>query len=317
MEYRRLGNTGLKLSVLSLGSWVTFGNQVDLDGAVKLLARAYDAGINFFDNAEVYALGESEKLMGDALRQLGWRRGSYTVSTKIYWGLHDSPLEKNTLNRKRLLEGMEGALARFGLDTIDLVFCHRDDLETSVEEIVLTMHEIVSSGKAFYWGTSEWTPERIEEAIAFATRHGLHAPVMEQPQYSLLKRSFFEQRLGPALKRHRYGTTTWSPLALGILAGRYDQGIPEGSRLDKVDWLRAELTEERIAASKQLGEVAAELGCTRAQLALAWVAKNPLVSTVITGASQIGQLEENLGALEVIPKLTPEILARIDSLFPA
>ena len=317
MEYRRLGKTGMHLSVLSFGSWVTFGRQFGVDVAAECLKAAYDAGINFFDNAEVYARGESETVMGEALRKLGLRQGSYALSTKFYWGLHDSPLEKNTLNRKRLMEAMDGSLQRMQRDCIDLIFCHRDDPNTEIAEIVHTMHDIIVMGKAHYWGTSEWSAERINEAIDYAEKHGLHAPQMEQPQYSLFERRKFESEIGPTLKSRRYGTTTWSPLASGILSGKYDDGIPAGSRLESEEWLRAGLTDERLGKVRELKSIADELGCSRSQIAIAWCAKNPLVTTVITGASKLEQLHENLGALEVMAKLDEGVMAKLDRLFPA
>lgn len=317
MEYRRLGKSGLQLSVISLGSWVTFGRQLGVDAAAECLKCAYDAGINFFDNAEVYARGESETVMGEALRKLGLRQGSYTVSTKFYWGLNDSPLEKNTLNRKRLMEAMDGSLERMKRDNIDLIYCHRDDRNTEVSEIVHAMHDIIVSGKAHYWGTSEWLPDRISEAIDYAERHGLHAPQMEQPQYSLVERGKFENVIGPLLKARRYGTTTWSPLASGILTGKYDDGIPAGSRLDTEEWLRGALTEDRLKRVKEFKTIADDLGCTRGQLAIAWCAKNPLVTTVITGSSSLAQLNENLGAEPLIAKLDDDVMQRLNELFPA
>lgn len=309
-----MGHSGLHLSVLSLGTWVTFGTADGLQTAVDCFREAYDAGINFFDCAEVYGQGQAETVMGQALKKLGLRRGSYTISTKFYWGLNDSVNEKNTLNRKRLREAMEGSLRRLQVEEIDLVFCHRDDLRTPIEEICLTMHEFVQEGRAHYWGTSEWSPARIVEAVEFCRRHGLHAPRMEQPQYSLLERKRFEQDLGPILAGIPYGTTTWSPLASGLLTGKYDDGIPPGSRLDREEWLRGSLTADRIAKSRALQAIAEELGCTRSQLAIAWCAKNPLVTTVITGASRVEQLRENLKALDVMAKLTPEVMDRIDAI---
>ncbi len=314
MEYRPLGRAGLKLSVLSLGSWISFGGSMGVDAAAECMQVAYDAGMNFFDNAEVYGKGESERVMGAALKKLGWRRGSYTVSTKIYWGLHEGVNEQNTLNRKRLLEATTGCLERLDMDYVDLLFCHRDDLDTPIEEIVLTMHEIVQSGRAMYWGTSEWSAARIAEACDFAHRYGLHAPRMEQPQYSMVVRDVFEKQLTPVFERYGYGSTTWSPLASGVLSGKYDDGIPAGSRLDQEAWLRGALTPERITKTKAVKAVADDLGCTRSQLAIAWCAVNPAVTTVITGASRIEQLRENLGALDIMPKLTPDVMARIDEI---
>jgi voltage-dependent potassium channel beta subunit len=312
-----MGRSGLQLSVLSLGSWVSFHNQVDVDNAAGLMKAAYDAGVNFFDNAEVYARGESEVVMGKALKQLGWRRGSYIVSTKFFWGLHDGPNEKNALNRKRLMEAIDGSLERMQLDEIDLVYCHRDELETPVEEIVHTFHDMIVAGKAHYWGTSEWTSTRIIEAWRYAERHGLHRPVVEQPQYSLLERKQFEGDLSVALEHCGIGTTTWSPLASGILTGKYNDGIPEGSRLalPGMEWLRDILTPEKIEKARELQVIAKELGCSSSQLAIAWCAKNPRVTSVITGATKMSQLEENLGALAVLEQLDEEVMAKLEAIF--
>lgn len=315
MEYRRLGNAGLKLSQLSLGSWVTYGKQVDVDAAAACMKAAWDAGVNFFDNAESYEAGRAEQIMGAALKKLGWRRGSYVVSTKMFWGLHDGPNEKNTLNRKRLREAMDGALARFGLDYIDLVFCHRPDPETPIEETVWSMHMMVESGKALYWGTSEWDADQIMEACRVAERHHLHKPQMEQPQYNLFVRHRVEQNFARLYDGIGLGLTTWSPLASGVLTGKYNEGIPKGSRLSLpgYEWLHPAVTAERIAAVKRLQLIASDLGATPAQLALAWCSSNPRVSTVITGASRPEQVRENMKALEVLPKLTPEVRARIEA----
>jgi voltage-dependent potassium channel beta subunit len=315
MEYRRLGSAGLKLSQLSLGSWVTYGKQMDVDAAVANMKAAWEAGVNFFDNAESYEAGRSEQIMGAALKKLGWRRGSYVVSTKIFWGLHEGPNEKNTLNRKRLREGMDGALERFGLDYIDLVFCHRPDPETPVEETVWSMHMMIESGKALYWGTSEWDADQIVEACKVAETHHLHKPQMEQPQYNLFVRHRVEQNFARLYDGIGLGLTTWSPLASGVLTGKYNDGIPKGSRLalPGYEWLHPIVTPERIAAVKELGSIAAELGATTAQLALAWCSSNPRVSTVITGASRPEQVRENMKALDVLPKLTPEVKERIEA----
>ena len=234
MEYRHLGRSGIRVSALSLGSWVTFHQQVDVDKAVEMMATAYDAGVNFFDNAQAYAKGKSEEVMGAALKKLGWRRASYLVSTKFYWGMLESGVtginEKNTLNRKFLLEGIDGSLQRFGLDHVDLVYCHRPDPETPIEETVWAMHNIITAGKAFYWGTSEWSAMEIIAAIEIAERHHLHKPVMEQPEYNLFHRERFEVEYARLFRDYGYGSTTWSPLASGLLTGKYVNGIPEGSR---------------------------------------------------------------------------------------
>ncbi|MBK7791056.1 MAG: aldo/keto reductase [Betaproteobacteria bacterium] len=317
MNYRRLGHSGLKVSELSLGSWVTYGNQMGTDVARECMAAAYDAGVNFFDNAEVYAKGESEIIMGEALKRLGWRRSSFLVSTKLYWGLHDGPNEKNTLNRKYLMQAIDGALARFKLDCIDLVFCHRPDAETPIEETVRAMHDMIAAGKVLYWGTSEWSAAEIMAAWQIADRHHLHQPVMEQPQYNLLHRERVEKEYARLYADIGLGTTTWSPLASGLLTGKYNDGVPADSRatLKGYEWLAERLTDPaKLAVARRLAPVAADLGCTMAQLAIAWCLKNPQVSTVITGASRAAQVTENLRALDVVPRLVPEVMARIDTL---
>jgi voltage-dependent potassium channel beta subunit len=315
MNYRRLGSAGLRVSEFSLGSWVTYGNQVDEDLAVACLKAAYEAGVNFFDNAEAYAAGQSETIMGRALKRLGWRRSSYIVSTKLFWGLHDGPNEKNTLNRKYLRQAIDGSLQRLELDYVDLVFCHRPDPETPVEETVWAMHDMIAQGKALYWGTSEWPAEAIRQACQVADRHHLHRPQMEQPQYNLFWRDRVEKEYAPLYGEFGLGLTTWSPLASGVLSGKYSRGVPADSRLmlKGYEWLKeSTITPERIEKVKKLEPVAASLGCTLAQMALAWCAKNPNVSTVITGASRPEQVVENLKAVDVLPKLTPEVVKRIE-----
>jgi len=314
MEYRRLGNAGVKVSALSLGSWVTYGSQVDTDKAVALLKAAYDRGINFFDNAEAYAAGKSEEIMGAALKKLGWRRSSYLVSTKFFWGLHEGPNEKNTLNRKYLMQAIDGSLARFDLDYVDLVFCHRPDPHTPMEEVVWAMNDIIASGKALYWGTSEWSAEEIRQAWEIADRRNLRKPQMEQPQYNLLVRDKVEREFSRLYDDIGLGLTTWSPLASGVLSGKYAKGIPAGSRftLPGYEWLSERYPKEVLSSTAALEPIASDLGGSPAQLALAWCVKNPRVSTVITGASRLEQLEENLKALDLVPKLTPEVLDRID-----
>ena len=316
MNYRRLGRSGLKVSELSFGSWVTYGNQMDEGRARECMAAAYDAGVNFFDNAEVYAKGESETIMGAALKKLAWRRSSYVISTKFYWGMYDGPNEKNTLNRKYLMQAIDGSLARLALDYVDLVFCHRADPDTPIEETVFAMHDIVSSGKATYWGTSEWTAAEIMAAWQIADRHHLHKPVMEQPQYNLLHRERVEQEYARLYADIGLGTTIWSPLASGMLTGKYNAGIPPDSRgaLKGYEWLAERLTDAaKIAVVKRLEPIAKDLSCTMAQLALAWCLKNPHVSTVITGATRVAQVHENLKARDVVPKLTPDVMARIEA----
>jgi len=318
MEYRHLGKTGIQLSELSFGSWITFHTQADVKAAADMMSAAYDAGVNFFDNAESYAGGKSEEVMGAALKQLGWRRGSYLVSTKIYWGLNDGVNEHNTLNRKRLIEGINGSLERFQLDYVDLLYCHRSDKTTPIEETVWSMHNIIEWGKALYWGTSEWDAAEIVAAIEIAERHHLHKPVTEQPRYNLFERNRFSREYERVYKEYGYGATTFSPLSSGLLTGKYSQGIPADSRgaLEGFDWLHDQLTDKgKLAKVQALEPIAKELNCTLSQLALAWCLKNPFVSTVITGASRVEQVHENMKAANVAPKLTPEILERVDGIF--
>lgn len=315
MEYRHLGKTGLKISELSFGSWVTFHNQNGVDAAVEMMAAAYDAGVNFFDNAQVYAAGKSEEVMGAALGKLGWRRGSYLVSTKLYWGLHDGPNEKNTLNRKFLVEGIDGCLERLGLEHVDLLYCHRPDPATPIEETAWAMHNIIEQGKALYWGTSEWTAADIVSAIEIAERHHLHKPVVEQPVYNLLEQHRFAPEYEKVYREYGYGTTTWSPLASGLLSGKYSDGIPAGSRgsLEAYDWLQPQLTDpESLAKVAALKPLADSIGASLAQFSLAWCLQNSLVSSVITGASRLQQVQENMQAVTFKDKFTSELLASID-----
>jgi voltage-dependent potassium channel beta subunit len=318
MPYRRLGRSGLRISTLSLGSWVTYHNQVDTSAAVEMMAAAYDAGVNFFDNAEVYAGGQSEVVMGAALKALNWPRLNYVVSTKFFWGLDrqgDAVNRKDTLNRKYLMQAIDGSLQRFGLEHIDLIYCHRPDPHTPIEETARAMNDIITQGKALYWGTSEWSAADIRAAWDIAERHGWHKPVMEQPQYHLFHRQRVEQEYARLYEDIGLGLTTWSPLASGLLTGKYRDGVPEGSRgaMESMGFLRDGLLDPaKNAAVDTLAAIAAELGATPAQLAIAWVAKNPRVSSVITGASKAAQLQQNLGALTVLDKLTPEVMARID-----
>ncbi|HEX7097506.1 MAG TPA: aldo/keto reductase [Acidimicrobiales bacterium] len=317
MEYRRLGRSGLKVSVLSFGSWVSFGTQLDTGRARECLAAAYEAGVNFFDNAESYAGGESERIMGEAIAKLGWRRESYVVSTKFFWGLHDDVNMRNTLNRKYLMQAIDGSLERFGIDFFDIIFCHRPDPETPIEETVWAMSDIISSGRALYWGVSEWSADEIRAAWHIADRHHLHKPITEQPQYNLFTRRRVEHEYARLYEDIGLGLTVWSPLASGLLTGKYVDGVPEGSRatLPGYEWLRAMLTDpQRNAAVRELQTVANDLGCTLSQLAIAWCAANPNVSTVITGASRVEQVKENMGALEVLPRLDRDVLDRIDEI---
>ncbi len=320
MHYRHLGRSGLQISALSLGSWVTYNNQVNTKAATEMLAAAMDAGVNFFDNAEVYASGQSEVVMGEAFKALKWPRLNYIVSTKFFWGLSregNTVNRMDTLNRKYLSQAIDGSLARMGLDFIDLVYCHRPDPHTPIEETVWAMSDMITRGKALYWGTSEWSAAEIRAAWDIADRHHLHKPVVEQPQYHLFHRKRVEQEYTRLYEDIGLGLTTWSPLASGLLTGKYKDGIPAGSRgaMESMGFLTASLTDPRKqAAVVQLEAVAADLGCTLAQLAIAWVAKNPHVSSVITGASKLSQLQSNLGAVAVIGQLTPEVMARLDAI---
>jgi len=283
-----------------------------------MMSAAYDAGVNFFDNAETYASGESERLMGAALESLGWRRGSYLVSTKLFWGLHDGPNEKNTLNRKYLIERIEGSLRRLQLDYVDLLYCHRADSTTPIEETVWAMHNIIESGKALYWGTSEWEAADIVNAIETAERHHLHKPIVEQPVYNLFEQHRFGPGYDSVYQEHGYGSTTWSPLASGLLTGKYNEGIPADSRgaLEELDWLQDQLTDaERLAKVSALRPLAEQMGASLAQFSLAWCLQNPSVSSVITGASRVDQVHENMKAIEFVDSFTPDVMSEIERIF--
>jgi voltage-dependent potassium channel beta subunit len=311
-----MGSAGVKLSVLSFGSWVTFGNQMDLDESLACMQAARDAGVNFFDNAEAYAGGESERVMGKALAELGWPRWSYVVSTKFFWGIHDGPNTRNTLNRKYLLEGIDASLDRFGLDHLDIIYCHRPDPDTSIEETVYAMSSMVSTGKAHYWGTSEWSAAEIATAHGIAVRDHLHRPQVEQPQYNLFERTRVEREYARLYDDIGLGTTTFSPLASGFLTGKYLDGIPEGSRGATTGILSERLSDEDASQKvRQLTEVATDLDCSLAQLAIAWCASNPRVTSVITGASRVSQVAENMGALDVLAALDDETKQRIEAIF--
>lgn len=321
MEYRRLGKSGLQVSALSLGSWVTYHNQVDTGAATEMLSAAMDAGVNFFDNAEVYAGGQSEVVMGKAFKALKWPRVNYIVSTKFFWGIEEGksiPINRrNTLNRKYLMQAIDGSLTRMGLDFVDLVYCHRPDPATPIEETVQAMSDMITCGKALYWGTSEWSAAEIRAAWEIAERHHLHKPVVEQPQYNLFTRQRVEREYARLYDEIGLGLTTWSPLASGLLSGKYKNGIPPDSRgaMANMSFLEKSLTDEtKRAAVAKLDEVASGLGCSVAQLAIAWAAKNPHVSSVITGASKLSQLHDNLGAVDVLEKLTPGVIAEIDAI---
>jgi voltage-dependent potassium channel beta subunit len=318
MEYRYLGNSGLQVSALSFGAWVTFGSQADEALARECMTAAFDAGVNFFDNAEVYASGRAEEIMGAVLQDVGWDRSDYVVSTKIFWG--GDGVNRRGLSRKHIVEGTDAALERLRLDYVDLIFCHRADLHTPVEETVRAMSHIIDRGKALYWGTSEWPVQRIMEAHLVARREHLIPPLMEQPEYHMFHRERVEVEYAPLYEDYGMGTTIWSPLAGGLLTGKYNDGVPEGSRstVEGYEWLRprfeGERAEPRIEAVRRLQPIAAELGCTLAQLALAWCLVNPRVSTAITGASRPDQVIENMGAVEVKERLTPDVLERIEEI---
>jgi voltage-dependent potassium channel beta subunit len=318
MKYRHLGKAGIQVSELSFGSWVTFHTQAGIDSTVEMMSAAYDAGVNFFDNAEVYAAGKSEQIMGAALKKLGWHRGSYLISTKLFWGLHAGPNQQNTLNRKYLIEAMDGSLRRLDTDYVDLLFCHRADPTTPIEETVWAMHNIIERGKALYWGTSEWEASDIVSAIEIAERHHLHKPIVEQPIYNM----FEQHRLGAdytaVYEDHGYGSTTWSPLASGLLTGKYQDGIPPDSRgaLEEVSFLKEQLTAaDSLAKVAALKPLADEMGATLAQFSLAWCLQNPRVSTVLTGASRVEQVRENMKALEFVDRFSPEVLSEVERIF--
>jgi len=319
MTYKYLGTSGLKVSALSFGSWISFKNQLDVDAAKDCMKTAYDAGCNFFDNAEAYAGGDSERLMGEAIKQLGWARDTYVVSTKIFWG-GEGPNQRG-LSRKHIVEGTRSSLDRMQLDAVDLLFCHRPDPNTPIEETVRAMNHVIDRGWAYYWGTSEWSADQIREACRVADSSGLIRPTMEQPQYHMFHREKVEKEYAALYRDIGLGTTVWSPLASGLLTGKYSDGVPEGSRLSlpQFKWLRDAIEADpeypsKIARVRELSAVAADLGGTMAQLALAWCASNDNVSTVITGASRAEQVVENMAAVDLIPKLTPEVKARIEGI---
>lgn len=319
MRYKRLGTAGLKVSQFGFGSWVTFGRQVDTGLAKEQMAAAFEAGVNFFDNAEVYSDGQSETIMGRAIRDLGWKRHEYVISTKLFWGIHEGVVNmKNTLNRKYLMQAIDASLERLGLDFVDLLYCHRPDPETPIEETVYAMSDIVASGKALYWGTSEWSAEEIRAAWEIADKRNLRKPVVEQPQYNLIHRARVEVEYARLYEDLGIGLTTWSPLASGILTGKYVDGIPEGSRasLSGYGFITEQASDAALIEKvRAFVAIAWEIETSPAKLALAWTASNPKVSSVILGASSVAQLEENLGALEVLDRLTPELCARIEDVF--
>jgi voltage-dependent potassium channel beta subunit len=318
MEYRRLGKSGLKVSEFSFGAWVTFGKQYGEDGAASIMGAAYDAGVNFFDNAEGYEAGNAEVVMGAALKELNWPRESYAVSSKVFWGTGKGKMDRG-LSRKHVTDGAHGALKRLGVDYLDLYFCHRPDLDTPIGETVWAMHNLITQGKVLYWGTSEWTAQQITEAHLFARENNLTPPTMEQPEYNLFQRQKIESDFLPIYELG-LGTTIFSPLASGFLTGKYNDGIPADSRanLPGYEWLKARLEspdgKQKIENVKKLATLAKDVGLPINHLALLWCNANPNVSTVILGASKKSQLEDNLKALDSKSKMTPEVLKRIDDL---
>ncbi len=317
MEYRRLGRSGLQVSVLSFGSWVTFGKQINDNTADELLTIAYENGINFFDNAEIYARGKSEIVMGDILKKKGWARSSYCVSSKVYFGFEEGKPNQTGLSRKHITEGCHAALKRLKVDYIDLFFCHRPDKNTPVEETVFAMNTLIQQGKILYWGTSEWANDEIMQAILIAEKRNLVGPTMEQPQYNMFERTKMEKDFLHLFKEHGLGTTIWSPLASGLLTGKYNTEMPKDNRLhiEGMDWLKERTLgdQSKIEKTRQLGIIANELGTSLPKLGVAWCIKNPNVSTAILGASKPAQLKENLGALDVLPLLTGEVMERIEA----
>ncbi len=318
MLYRYLGNSGLQVSALSLGAWVTYGGQVGEKIATECMGAAYEAGVNFFDNAETYADGEAEVVMGNVIKKFGWKRSDLVLSTKIFWG--GKGVNDRGLSRKHIVEGTRAALARFQQEYVDLIYCHRPDPDTPIEETVRAMNWVIEQGWAYYWGTSEWSADQIMEAFQVAKRLNLIPPTMEQPQYSMLHRDRVEEEYSRLYKECGLGTTVWSPLASGLLTGKYDEGIPEGSRLslENLSFLKDNYESDKgqVALEKvrKLKPIAEKLGCTRAQLALAWCLKNPNVSSVITGASRASQVEDNMGALVVADELSPAVMQSIEDI---
>ena len=318
MEYRFLGRSGLKISALSLGAWVTYGGQVGEETAYQCMTTAYDHGVNFFDNAEAYAHGNAEIVMGNVIKRAGWNRTDVVVSTKIFWG-GKGPNDCG-LSRKHLFEGTHASLKRLQMDYVDLLFCHRPDKYTPIEETVWSMNLLIQQGKAFYWGTSEWSAQEIMQAYAIARREHLIPPLMEQPEYNMFARQRVEKEYARLYGEIGLGVTIWSPLASGLLTGKYNDGLPEGTRITMkgYDWLKEQFESEEgqrnLSKVRSLSLIAQEIGCSTAQLALAWCLKNPHVSTVITGASRSSQVEENMKALEVVPQLTDDVLEKIEAI---
>ena len=315
MDYRKLGRNGIKVSEFSLGAWVTYGGQVGEDVALECMKAAYDCGVNFFDNADVYAMGQAETVMGNVIKKLGLKRKDLVISSKVFWPTGEGPNDRG-LSRKHIMESVHTSLKRLDTDYLDLYYCHRYDPEVPLEEVVRAMDDLVHQGKILYWGTSEWRAWQISDATALARQWGLYPPVVEQPHYNMFQRDIVETELADTANEHGIGLVVWSPLASGVLTGKYNDGIPEGSRMADPDytWLQALITEDRITQVRQLTEVARDLGATVAQLALVWLLRNPEVSSVITGASRADQVRENMKALELKEKLTPDVLARIEEI---
>lgn len=315
MQYRRLGKAGVRVSALSFGSWVTFGNQVDVKTAEECMKYAYDQGVNFFDNAETYAQGKSEEVMGKILKKMGWGRDTFLVSSKVFWG-GQLPNQRG-LSRKHVVEACHAALRRLQVDYLDFYYCHRPDRETPMEETVWAMHNLITQGKVLYWGTSEWTAQEVQEAFTVARQYNLIAPTMEQPQYNMFVRKGFEVEFYKLFEEHGYGSTTWSPLASGVLTGKYNEGVPKGSRLEAADlqWMKEKMvTPENIERVKKLADVAKDLHTTTANLAIAWCLKNKHVSSVLTGASRLEQLQQNLKSLDVAPQMDDGVMERIETI---
>ena len=321
MQYRKLGSSGLQISALSFGAWVTFGKQIGDSVADALMHTAYDAGVNFFDNAEAYADGQAELVMGTILKKSGWRRSSFLVSSKVFFGWEDDKPNQSGLSRKHVIEGCHDALRRLQVEYLDLYYCHRPDPSVPSLETARAMHDLITQGKVLYWGTSEWSADELRTAHRVCSEHNLHAPVVEQPQYNLFHRARFEREYGPLFENPGLGTTVWSPLASGILTGKYTAGIPKGTRFDApgMEWLRNMIMNDpaaknKIAAVPQLAAIAKELETSLPQLAIAWCLKNPNVSSVILGASRVEQLQENLGAIDLVDRLSPEIMRRLEEI---
>ncbi|MCC5912857.1 MAG: aldo/keto reductase [Balneolaceae bacterium] len=319
MEYRFLGRSGLKVSALSYGSWVTFGDQVDVNSAEACMKAAFDAGVNFFDNAEAYAGGESETMMGKIIKKNGWKRSDLVLSTKIFWG-GDGPNDAG-LSYKHIIEGTDAALKRMQTDYVDLIFCHRPDIHTPIEETVRAMDQVIRSGKAFYWGTSEWSARQIQDAYHIARRENLRPPLMEQPQYNMFHRDRVESEYKPLYSEIGLGTTIWSPLASGLLTGKYNDGIPDKSRLslEKYQWLKEKLIDseegkQRLEKVKKISSVADKTGLTMPELALGWCLNNPDVSTVITGASKPEQVKQNMETMNKLDRLTEDVMKRVEEI---